>query len=54
MDVLADELDDPAGEGNGIKETGISEVRSREGGRLLRLRTRAEEAHKHQRDYSGR
>jgi hypothetical protein len=53
VDALADELDDPAGEGNGVEEAGIPEVHGREGGRLLRLRARAEEANECQRNHGG-
>jgi hypothetical protein len=49
--ALADELDDPAGQSNGIQEAGIPEVHSRKRGRLLRQRTRAEEAHERQRHH---
>ena len=52
VNALADELDNPAREGYGVEEAGVPEVHSREGGRLLRLRTRTEEADERQRDQS--
>ena len=54
VDALADELDEPTGEGNGVQEAGIPEVNGRESGRLLRLRARAEEANEGQHDPRGR
>ncbi len=52
MDALTDEFDNPAGEANSVEEAGIPEVYSRKGRRLLRPRTRAQEAREHQSDYS--
>lgn len=52
VDTLTDDLDKPAGEGYGVEEAGVAEVYSREGGRLLRMRTRGEKCHERQRAHS--
>jgi hypothetical protein len=54
VDALADDLDEPAREGNCVEEARIPEVHGRQSGALLRLRARAEEANKRQPKHRGR